>query len=207
VTNGRIVDFYFGVGSRYSYLASSQLERIARSTRAQFRWRPISSPDLFSEGHNPFAGSPVSRQYTAAYRAADALAWAQYYGIPFVEPRGRLEIDARLLARAAIAGDRLGMVEKISLRLMQAIYAEQRSKFGRDDIADCAAEVGFDRKAFLAALEDPQIEAERAARVEEAKARGVFGVPTFFVGTRLFFGNDRLVLVENALRASRGRDA
>jgi 2-hydroxychromene-2-carboxylate isomerase len=201
VSGQPVVDFYFGVGSRYSYLASSQLDRIAAATGACFRWRPVSSPDLYPEGRNPFVGPPVLQQHDWSYRTADAQAWADYYRIPFVEPHGRLELDARLLARAALAGERSGAVETLSLRLRRAIYAEHRGVFGREDIAACAAEVGIDRMDFLAALDDPQIESERQTRVAEAKTRGAFGVPTFFVGTRMFFGNDRLVLMENALWA------
>ena len=77
------VDAYLGLGSRYSYLASTRLEAIAAETGATITWIPIASPDLFANGRNPFAGAPVSGQYDWTYRKADAQAWADYYGVPF----------------------------------------------------------------------------------------------------------------------------
>src|SRR2546423_11584653 len=100
-----VVDAYLGLGSRYSYLASTQLDRIAAETGAAIMWIPIASPELFEAGRNPFEGVPVSGQYEFYYRKADSVAWADYYHVPFREPEGRLKIDSRLLVRAALAAD------------------------------------------------------------------------------------------------------
>ena len=140
---GAVVDFYFGVGSRYSYLAASRLDRVAAATGAAFVWKPVSSPDLYPDGRNPFAGPPVSPVYDFAWRKRDAEAWARLYGIPFREPHGRLKVDARLLARAAIAGGLLGALEPCSRRLMQAVFVDDRSELGRDDTIACAGEIGL----------------------------------------------------------------
>src|SRR5439155_26436445 len=85
-----VVDAYLGLGSRYSYLASTQFDRIARETGATFNWIPVASPDLFAPERNPFEGAPVSGQYEWFYRKQDAETWADYYGVPFREPMGRL---------------------------------------------------------------------------------------------------------------------
>lgn len=197
---GAAVDFYFGVGSRYSYLAASQLDRIAAEGGASFVWKPVSSPDLFPEDGNPFQGPPVSPVYDFAWRQQDAEAWARHYEIPFREPHGRLSFDPRLLARAAIAGGQLGAVEGCSRRLMQAVFVDDRTRLGRDEVIACAAEIGLDGDVFAGLLDGPEAEETRAAIVAEAKARGVFGVPTFALGDRLVFGNDRIPLLLDLLR-------
>ncbi len=65
---------------------------------------------------------------------------------------------------------------------------------------DFAEDVGLDAQAFRAGLEDPATAELHEAALQEAHRRGAFGVPTFFVGDHLFWGNDRLPLVEHALR-------
>lgn len=197
---GAVVDFYFGVGSRYSYLAASQPDRIAAETGASFVWKPVSSPDLFPDGRNPFFGPPVSPVYDFAWRHQDAKAWARLYGIPFREPDGRLSVDARLLARAAIAGGRLGAGEACSRRLMEAVFVDDRAELERDDLVACAGEIGLDCDVFAGLLDSPETETMRARNVAEAKLRGVFGVPTFAASDHLIFGNDRLPLLVDLLR-------
>jgi 2-hydroxychromene-2-carboxylate isomerase len=198
---GAVVDFYFGVGSRYSYLAASQLDRITGETGAAFVWKPVSSPDLYPDDRNPFSGPPVSPVYDFPWRRRDAKAWARLYGIPFREPHGRLRVDSRLLARAAIAGGRLGAVEACSRRLMEAVFVDDRAGLDRDDVIACAGQIGLDCDAFAALLDSPETETMRARNVAEAKVRSVFGVPTFAAGDHLIFGNDRLPLLVDLLRS------
>src|SRR5438105_13749609 len=102
-----IVDAYLGLGSRYSYLASTQLDRISLETGATINWIPIASGDLFAPERNPFAGQAISGQYEWFYRRQDAEAWAEYYRVPYREPMGRLTFDPRLLVQAALAGGEL----------------------------------------------------------------------------------------------------
>lgn len=192
-----VVDAYLGIGSRYSYLASTQLDRIATDAGVSFNWIPIVAADLFANGRNPFAGPPVSPQYEPRYREADARAWAEYYVVPFREPTGRLSFDPALLVRAVLAAAeaRVPMMK----RLFQAVFVDDRTRIDIADVADFAQMVGLDRYKYRKALADPALEAERLVIAEQAKARGVFGVPYFLIGNRVFFGNDRLNLLHHYL--------
>jgi 2-hydroxychromene-2-carboxylate isomerase len=193
------VEFFYGIGSRYSYLASTQLGRLAAETGCIVRWRPLFSGDLFAaRGRDPFAGPPVSGQYDWAYRRRDAERWAEYYGVPYREPDD-VTYDPRRLALAATAAARLGAVEPFSRRLFQAVFVDGASPLDDEACAALAREVGLDRGAFRRALADPKTAAQLAATVEEAAARGVFGVPSFVLGDEVYFGNDRLVLLRHAL--------
>ena len=189
------VDFYYGLGIRYSYLASTQLERIAAETGCRFDWHPLKSGALMElRGGHPFHGAPASGQYEWPYRRLDAEAWAEYYGVPYREPVDFL-VDPAYLAVAATAAKRLGAVEAYSRRLFQAIFVEGRA-VAEDDLTALATEAGLDAAAFRAQLDDPATAEMHEATLQEAHRRGAFGVPTFFVGERLFWGNDRLVLLE-----------
>ncbi len=195
-----IVDAYLGLGSRYSYLASTQLDRIALETGATVNWIPVASEDLFPEGRNPFAGEPVSGQYEWFYRKQDAEGWADYYRVPYREPMGRLTFDPRLLVRAALAAGELKKRVAMMKRLFGAVFVDDRNEIDVTTCINCAIDVGLDRNAFRRAFQDPMIEAERHAILERARARGVFGVPFFLTGPRAFFGNDRLALLEHHLK-------
>ncbi len=193
------VDFYYGLGSRYSYLASTRLAHIEAETGCRFHWHPLKSGALMElRGGHPFRGAPVSGQYEWPYRQYDAEAWAEYYGVPYREPVDFL-VDPEYLARAATAAKRLGAVEAYSRRLFQAIFVEARA-IAEADLSGFAEDVGLDAPAFRAHLEEPATAGLHEAALQEAHRRGAFGVPTFFVGKRLFWGNDRLPLVEHALR-------
>jgi 2-hydroxychromene-2-carboxylate isomerase len=195
-----VVDAYLGLGSRYSYLASTQFDRIAHETGASFNWIPIFSEELLGPGRNPFAGTPVSGQYEWFYRRQDAEAWADYYQVPFREPMGRLTVDYRLLVRAALAAGALKNRIPMMKRLFAAVFVDDRTDIDTAACIDCAVDVGIERNAFRNAFQNPAIEAERFAIVERAQARGVFGVPFFFTGGRTYFGNDRLVLLAHHLK-------
>ena len=193
------VDFYYGLGSRYSYLASTQLDRIAGATGCRFDWHPLKSAALMElRGGHPFRGEPVSGQYEWPYRRLDAEAWAEFYGVPYREPVDFL-VDPGFLALAATAAKRLGAVEAYSRRLFQAIFVEGRA-VAEAEVIGFAADAGLDAAAFRAQLEDPATAQMHEARLQEAHRRGAFGVPTFFVGECLFWGNDRLVLVEHFIK-------
>src|SRR5262252_1122367 len=97
------VEFFLGLGSRYSYLAFTQIARIETSYSCTFNLQPTGSRELLNLcGASPFQGAPLSGQYEFDYRRRDAVAWAEYYRVPFVEPKP-LPKDHRLTARACHA--------------------------------------------------------------------------------------------------------
>ena len=197
------VEFFYGLGSRYSYLASTQLDRLAAETGCRVRWRPLFSGDLFAaRGRDPFAGEPASGQYDWAYRRRDAERWAAYYGVPYREPDD-IAFDPRRLALACTAAARLGAVGPFSRCLFRALFVEGTSPLDDAVCARLAREAGLARAAFQRALEEPETAARLAATVQEAVARGVYGVPSFVLADEVYFGNDRLVLLRHALLQAR----
>jgi 2-hydroxychromene-2-carboxylate isomerase len=193
------VDFFYGLGSRYSYLASTQITRLEAEAGCRVRWRPLFSGDLFAaRGRDPFAGAPVSGQYDRAYRRRDAERWAAYYGVPYREPED-VRFDPHRLALACTAAARLGAVVAFTRCLFQALFVAGVSPLDVDACVTLARNAGLDPACFRGALDQPETAAELAATVTEAVARGVFGVPSLVLGDEVYFGNDRLVLLRHAL--------
>jgi len=201
MTGRATIDFYYGLGSRYSYLAATQIAALEAETGCRVAWHPIDSRALIPRGGgDPFDGSVISGQYDWAYRRNDAESWAAFYGVPYNEPNFDDYVPADL-ARAAGAAQRLGAVVPYSHALFRKVFVDG-GVIDEAVYARLAEDVGIDRDAFAATLADATLDAELAATVDAVQARGAFGVPTFLAGERLFRGNDRLVLLRHHLRES-----
>ncbi len=196
------VNFYYSIGSRYSYLAASQIARLEHDTGCRVVWHPLNSTTLIPRrGTNPFEGAPVSAQYEWSYREQDAKRWAALYRIPFVEPRDRVGFDSQLLALAATAGKRLGRVVSYSHKLFAAMFVDPVTRIDASDCVRRAEACGIAKEQFRHEMQSAETTQELEQVAEQACTLGVFGVPTFVVNAELFWGNDRLVLLRHHLRS------
>lgn len=196
------VEFYYSIGSRYAYLAATQLGRLVEETGCTVEWIPVESPRLIAmRPDNPFAHENPSGLYAPAYRALDLERWARHYGVPYTDPDRRVRFDARELALACTAAKRLGGVEAMSRALYRAMYeGEGPRSIDRRDCIGLASQIGLGEAAFEEAVGSAQTARVLDETVAAAAERGVFGVPTFRVeGEPLFFGNDRPVLLRDHL--------
>ena len=200
----RTVQFFFGIGSRYSYLAATQVPSLARETAARFEWRAIHSPELIaSAGPDPFRAENRRGQYDAAYRTQDATRWASYYGVPYREPPW-VEIDWKMLALGAVAADTMGAGEAFATRLFQACFAEAAPR-SRQVLTGLAESIGLPGGTFAKALASTEVAERHGRNLEAARAAGAFGVPSFVLDDgQLFWGQDRLPLLRQELLNLRG---
>jgi 2-hydroxychromene-2-carboxylate isomerase len=201
-----VVSFYFGLGSRYSYLAATQLDRIEAGTDAEFEWLPLQSSELIrraNDGRSPFDGNNQSGQYDWAYRQRDAKAWAAHYGVPYKEPVS-FRVDPSDLAKACWIADHKGRRQAMSWRILRAIFVEGLT-MSRDVLGRLASDIGLDGAELVDALDEPDVAIRHEAALVQALEDGAFGVPTFVVGSEMLWGNDRLPLLEDTL--NRLRDA
>ena len=166
------VDFYYSIGSRYSYLASTQIAKLEGEAGCRVRWHPVNGPDIGKlRGRDPFAGEPLSGQYEWPYRRYDAECWADYYGVPFREPANP-HFDYRLLVKAATAAKRLGAVVPYSHALFRAVWVEGVWPLDEEVCRQAAVSVGLSSGEFSEAFADPATEDElRNAAAEAASER------------------------------------
>ena len=152
-------------------------------------------------GASPFRGAPLSGQYEWDYRRRDAAAWAEYYRIPFAEPKP-LPKDHRLMARACHAAGLQGALRPYCEAMFRAVFVSNEDIDEQTCVA-IASRIKLDARQFVEAIGSSAVNERLTASARRAFERGAFGVPTFFVGDRMFWGNDRLVLLEHYLS---GRD-
>lgn len=193
------VAFCYSVGSRYSYLAATQIAALERDNGAEVHWVPVSSVALMrTAGYEPLTGPPPSGQYDFKFRQADAEAWAAYYGVPYREPDDPLGLPGEC-AIAACAASLMNAIVPFSHAFFRAHFVDGRRIRSIAEIEAVAASAGLDRERFAALLADPASEKRHRENIERARRDGAFGVPSFTVDGRLFWGNDRLPLVRHAL--------
>jgi 2-hydroxychromene-2-carboxylate isomerase len=193
------IDFYYSIGSRYSYLAQSQVAALERDFGVALRWNPLRSAELMrAAGRTPFEGPAASTQYVPAYRSLDAARWAALYGIPYAEPDWAA-IDFARVNLAAVASASQADPAAYSRLLFQHAYGTGARTFSDTTLAELACAAGLDGDRLIAAIDSPETQARHHATIEAALSAGVFGVPSFVIGGAVFWGNDRIALLRHHL--------
>ena len=199
----KTIDFIFDFGSPNAYLAWRVLPEIAERTGAAINLIPCLLGGIFKATNNQ---SPVAAfaqvQGKLAYEALETRRFVVRHGLSAFRQNPHFPVNTLLIMRGLIAARRAGVGD----RYLEAILAGMWEHGEKLDDPEVAARVlqaaGLDAQALLAATQDPEVKAELVANTEAAVARGVFGIPTFFVGDEMFFGKERLPQVEEAAAAA-----
>lgn len=191
------LEFYFDLVSTYSYLASTQMDALAARTGATVVWKPFLLGAVFKATANQ---SPITNPTKAPHVLKDAMRWADYYGVPFVVPP-TFPFNSIKALRLVLVADRQGKGTAAAKAAFQRAWGEGKDIGDEAELRVIAERAGLDPSAALAAIEEPAIKDALRKNTEDAVARGAFGAPSFFVGDELFWGNDRLMFVEKALKA------
>ena len=190
-------DFFYDLGSPYSYLASTQLAGIEQRTGANARLLPITLGGL-----RKATGHQVPPPQQLKYMSEDTARWAHQYGVPMQIPRA-FPISTIQALRACIAADRREHGAEAMHALFGAYWADGEDISDGSVIERALARAGLDGKGLVAATHLQEIKDALRKNTDLAMARGVFGVPTVFVGQHSFWGNDRLQFAEAELKQRR----
>jgi 2-hydroxychromene-2-carboxylate isomerase len=191
------VEFFFDVGSPTTYLAWTQLPAICEQARAELVYRPTLLGGVFQATGNV---SPASVRAKGRYMDADMARYASRYGVPLVM-NPHFPINTLMLMRGATgvlmhAPDRF---QDYLRGVFQAMWVRGMNLNVPAITEQALGNAGFDTAQVMGWVNDAQVKAALRETTEEAVARGVFGAPTMFVGSEMFFGQDRLDFVREAL--------
>lgn len=195
----RVLEFFFDVGSPTTYLAWTQIPRIEASTGARVDRKPLLLGGVFKATHN---ASPATIPAKGMHMLIDLQRFARRYEVLF-SYNPHFPINTLELMRM-ITGVQLRMpgrfIEFADL-IFRSLWVDQLNLGKPEILSETLSRAGFDVEGIYALSVDPEVKDQLKANTEEAVRRGAFGAPTFFVGTEMFFGQDRLDFVEEALKA------
>ncbi len=191
------VEFFFDVGSPTTYLAWTQLPALCAQAGAELVYRPMLLGGVFQATGN---ASPATVPAKGHHMTTDMARFARRYGVPLAT-NPFFPVNTLLLMRGA-TGALMRAPERFEAYLTGVFHAMWVAPQNLNDPAIASSALvaaGFDPAEVMGWAGDAEVKAALRATTEEAISRGVFGAPTMFVGTEMFFGQDRLDFVREAL--------
>ena len=193
----KTLEFFFDLGSPATYLAYTQLPALCAETGTQLVYQPMLLGGVFKATGN---ASPITVPAKGRYMFNDLARYAQRYNVT-LRFNPHFPINTLVLMRA-VTGIHIHQPERFQAFidcLFRALWVEGRHLGDPAVVAAVLTEAGFNPEDVLALANDESVKAALKANTEQAVQRGVFGAPSMFVGDQLFFGQDRLEFVREAL--------
>ncbi|MBS1176887.1 MAG: DsbA oxidoreductase [Proteobacteria bacterium] len=185
----RPIEFFYFIGSTYSYLSVTRAEALAARQGIELTWRPFSVRTLMREQNNvPFATQPVKM----SYMWRDLERRAAKFGVPFdgippypIDPFESANHVATLAARE-------GWCKEFTQAAYRTWFMEKQDPGAPQALRGIVTALGRDADDTLARASAAQTQDEYRAATERARQLGLFGSPTFVAGQDIFWGDDRL---------------
>jgi len=199
---GKKLEFFYDCSSPWTYLAFTRIEEVAQRHNADLIWRPILVGGVFN-AVNPSVYETRERPVKpkARYYAKDLQDWAHLYGLQIGQPRV-FPVNSVKAMRGALVAHEHGKISPYSRCVFEQYWGEDRDISKDEVLRDIVRMAGLDEKEYFAKIASQDYKDQLKRNTDELIERGGFGSPTMFVDGDMFFGNDRLVLVEHALAHS-----
>jgi 2-hydroxychromene-2-carboxylate isomerase len=192
------IEFCFDFGSPTAYFAWNLLRRLKDSHGTEIIWHPMLLGGVFKATGNV---SPVSISAKAVFMNADLERFAGKYGIDYTF-NSHFPINTLVLMRGAaglLIDDRF---DAYVTAVYEAIWKDNLNMGEMDVAGKVLVDAGFDPAEFMAMVSDAAVKDRLKSLTEDAVQRGVFGAPTMFVGDDMYFGQDRMHFVAEAVGAN-----
>jgi 2-hydroxychromene-2-carboxylate isomerase len=205
------VEFYFDCSSPWTYMGFHSLTKIAVKLGIEVQWKPMVVGFIFNEVNKVLyetrANPPVPRK--AEYSMKDMKDWAMLGELELnFPPKCGHPVNAVKVMRACVAVEPLGLVHKFAAAAFEELWVHGRDLGKEEVIVDICKKVGADPAWVLKQMGSEEVKGKLKANSDAVIARGGFGSPTIYVnGSDMFFGNDRIVLVEAAILRARKKMA
>jgi len=196
------LEFFYDCSSPWTYLAFSKIEEVAQRGGAELVWRPILVGGVFN-AVNPSVYEMRERPVKpkARYYAKDLQDWAHLYHLKIGQPTV-FPVNSVKAMRGAFIALEHNKISPYSRRVFERYWGDDRDISKDEVLREIVRETALDEAEFFEKIARPEYKDKLKTNTEELIARGGFGSPTIFVDGDMFFGNDRLVLVEHALAHS-----
>lgn len=187
---GREVEFWLEFGSNYSYLSVMRIQSLAAQYGVKVFWQPFLLGPIFQSfgwNNSPFVLQKEKGEYVWRDMARQCAKYGISWKMPSVFPRSGV-----LPLRIMLVGEGLPWTTEFARRVMLLNFAEDREINSRAEMSAILADLGQNAEQILGLAQGEPIKHRLRAQTEDAKARKIFGAPTFLVRGEMFWGNDRL---------------
>jgi 2-hydroxychromene-2-carboxylate isomerase len=182
------IDFYFFIGSMYTFLTVMRIDRVEDTTGVRVVWRPFSVRDIMIEMDN----RPLSKPKKLAYMWRDLHRRAEMYGFGFEGDAPYPLQEADLANRVAVVGAREGWCADYARATYRRWFVDKQECGMEPNLSDSLREIGEDPARVIALAMSDEIGAAYKAGTDEARTLGIFGAPSFVARGEVFWGDDRL---------------
>lgn len=194
------VEFHFDFGSPNSYLAHVVIPEIERRTGATFDYVPILLGGVFKLTNNRSPAEKMAGiKNRLEYERLELQRFIRRHGINKFEWNPFFPVNTLLIMRGAIAAGLEGVFARYVGEVFRHMWAEPKDMDDPAVVSAALKESGFDADRLLARTQEQDVKDKLMQNTQESVDRGTFGSPTFFVGSEIFFGKDRLRDVEEEI--------
>jgi 2-hydroxychromene-2-carboxylate isomerase len=198
----KTLEFYFDCSSPWTYLAFHNVQPMAREIGAQIAWKPILVGGIFNTVNKTvYESREKPHPVKSRYYKKDLQDWARHSGLKIGMPPV-FPVNSVKAMRGAFVALEHGILPQYARAVFEAYWGELQDISQDDVLRTIVQKVGLDADEFFAKIAQAPYKDRLRANTEDVIARGGFGSPTMFVGDDMYFGNDRLPLVRDALLRS-----
>jgi 2-hydroxychromene-2-carboxylate isomerase len=196
-----MIEFFFDCSSPWTYLAFHNIQPLAAELGAKIRWRPFLVGGVFnSVNPSVYAARDNPVPAKQAYQLKDMQDWARHCGLAIKFPPTVFPVNSVKAMRGCILLEPQGKLVPFAQAVFEAYWGEDGDISNDAVLAKACARAGVDAAVFFAGIARQEIKDQLKANTDELIRRGGFGSPTLFInGEDMYFGNDRLPLVREAL--------
>jgi 2-hydroxychromene-2-carboxylate isomerase len=199
---GRQIDYYFSAASPWAYIGHALFEKLSNAHGCKVAYKPVLLGELFAET----GGLPLARRHPARqrYRMMELQRWREKRGLTFHLKPQHWPFDPRLADGAVIAAIEAGQNPEPFMRSMfKSIWEDQLNLGEAATVSGLATKAGLAGEELVARAASPEIAAAYEQNRQDAIAAGVFGSPGYVLDGEVFWGQDRLELLGDALQSGR----
>ena len=184
------IEFWYSIGSTYTYLSTQRLEQIESQNEVKFEWMPFSVRSRMIEMENvPFMAEKKRDKIDYMWR--DVQRRANFYGFDAKIPAPYPLKEFDLANKVAIMGKYQGWIKEYTILTYKKWFLEHLEPGSEPNLSSTLEEIGLDAKNVIKQAQADDIEQKYLKNTEMAKNKGVFGSPTFIVEDEVFWGDDR----------------
>jgi 2-hydroxychromene-2-carboxylate isomerase len=188
----KTIEFFLDVGSPTTYLAWTQMPGVVQRSGVPVIYKPFLLGGVFKATGN---ASPITVPAKGAFVLRDIERHAKQFAVPF-KPNSHFPMNTLMAMRCAVACAAGEQMQTYLDLVFKAMWVNGQNIADEAVLRSVLTAGGMDADAVLARSQLPEVKQLLIQNTEEAVKRGAFGAPTFFVGDELFFGQDRLAMVE-----------